>query len=92
MQMAFRDTDHRSAVAAPEAGDLQRLRLLYGLMARLQQACTRDEVYAAAAASLIDGGGAISFAVLYAISEDGARALLTELGVGDFIERQKPID
>ena len=77
MHMAFRDTDHRSAVAAPEAGDLQRLRLLYGLMARLQQACTRDEVYAAAAASLIDGGGAIAFAVLYAISEDGARALLT---------------
>ena len=76
MHMAFRDTDHRSAAADPEAVDLQRLVLLYGLMTRLQQAGTRDEVYTAAAASLAGDGREIPFAALYAMSEDGVRALL----------------
>jgi two-component sensor histidine kinase len=76
MHMAFRETDHRSAVAAPEAGDVQRLTLLYGLMTRLQQAGTLGEVHAAAAASLAGDGREIPFAALYTISDDGARALL----------------
>jgi two-component sensor histidine kinase len=76
MRMALQDTDHRSA-ATPKAAGLLRLTLLYGLMTRLQQAGTGDEVHAAAAASLSGDDGEIPFAALYVISEDATRALLT---------------
>ena len=56
---------------------MRRLKLLYGLMTRLQQAATQGEVHAAAAASLADDGREIPFAALYTISDDGARALLS---------------
>ena len=66
-----------TAAPAPQEADLQRLTLLYDLMTRLQQATTRGEVHDAAADCLAGDGREIPFAALYAISEDGDRALLT---------------